>query len=238
MEWRSSVSPDFTLLCFSVYLLGNEINLPTSLLVLLDCGALTSWAALCSCLTDDAWSSHFSFTFARRKTSVSLPSRRSSLLFPVVLPSLSFWRVWALHFFFREDCVNPATAGSSLSVDSPPPSLMCFLVLLTNFFCGLAGINRGDDGHEPMVPALETKCKKGKMLCGTFCFNLIHSKSRTGPGIKKPWWISFRKKWKNETHFQALYYCQASALEGELSLPLCHRSASGKSGIYFGDLYI
>lgn len=162
MDWRSSVSPDFTFLFFSVSLFGNEINLPPSLLVLLDCGALTSWAALCSCLTDDAWSSHFSFTFDRRETSVSLPSRRSSLLFPAVLPSLFFWWVWALRFFiFQEDSVKSATAGSSLSVDSPPPSLLCFLVL-ANFFCGLAGINRGDDGHEPMVPALETKMKERK----------------------------------------------------------------------------
>lgn len=41
-----------------------------------------------------------------------------------------------------------------------------------------------------------------------------------------------------DTHFQALYRCQASALEGELSSPLCRCSAAGRSCICFGDSYI
>lgn len=177
---------------------------PRALLVLFDggcsvCGAVTSlvvFCCFCSRLADDAWPSHFSLTVDLRETSEPLLSRPSSLLFPDVLPLLSPRLVWPLCRFFLEVSLIPATAGSSLSVDPPPPSLMCFLVLLTDFFSGLAGINRGDDGRDSMVPALETletKWKGKKCFVVHFVFKLVCWNQELGLMSKKCWWISFRK---------------------------------------------
>lgn len=193
MDWRSSVSPlesveGFYPLFFHLFLQEwkwiKQCS-PRTLLVLLDrgcsvCSAVTSlvvFCCCCSCVADDARASHFSVTVDLRETSEPFLSRPSSLLFPAVLPLLSFWLVWPLRRFFLEVSLIPATAGSSLSVDPPPPSLMCFLDLLVDFFSGLAGINRGDDGHDSMVPALETSetnLKGKKCFVGHFVFRLVH----------------------------------------------------------------
>lgn len=161
LRWVKQCSPTTLLVLFHR---GCSVCATSTLLLVLCC--------FCSCRAEDAWSSQFSVTVDLRETSEPLLSRPSSLLFLAVLPLLSLWWVWPLRRFLLEVSLIPATAGSSLSVDPPPPSLMCFLVLLTDFFSGLAGINRGDDGLDSTVPALETletNWKKEKMLCGTFC---------------------------------------------------------------------
>lgn len=152
-------------------------SLPRTLPVVLGwgcstCGAVPLQVALCSSLTDDAWSLCFPATADLLKMSASLLSCPSPLLFPAVLPPLSLWLAWPLRFFFSQVPLIPA--GSSLSVDPAPPSLMCFLALLADFFSGLAGINRGDDGHELMLPAREEKrnLRRGKKcFVGRFVLN-------------------------------------------------------------------
>lgn len=177
---------------------------PWTLLVLFDrcfsaCSAetlLVVFSCFCSCLADGSWPSHFSVTVDLRETSEPLLSCPSSpLLFPAVFPLLPFWLVWPFRRFFSEVSLIPAKAGSSLSVDPPPPSLVCFLVLLTDFFSGLAGINRGDDGHDSTVPALETLETKWREKCfvGHIVFKLVHWNQGLGFMSKKCWWISFMK---------------------------------------------
>lgn len=152
---------------------------PRTLLVLFDCDCSVCRAAIlvvaiCSCLADKAWLWHFSVNAGLGETSEPFLSW-PSFLFPAALPLLSFWLVWPLRRFFLEVSLIPATVGSSLSVDPPPPSLMCFLVLLTDFFSGLAGINRGDDGHDCTVPVLEKQNeRKKKYFVGHFVFKLVH----------------------------------------------------------------
>lgn len=152
-------------------------SLPRTLPVVLGwgcstCGAAPLQVALCSSLTDDAWSLCFPATTDLLKMSASLLSCPSPLLFPAVLPPPSLWLAWPLRFIFSQVPLIPA--GSSLSVDPAPPSLMCFLALLADFFSGLAGINRGDDGHELMLPAREEKrnLRRGKKcFVGRFVLN-------------------------------------------------------------------
>lgn len=164
-----------------------KICIPGNLLIVFDdgcpvCRIVTGLVALsCSRLADDALSSNFSITVDLVEL---LPSCLSSpLSFPAVLPLLSFWLVWPLRRFFLEVSLIPATGRSSLSVDPLLPSLVCFLVLLTDFFTGLAGINRGDDGHDSMTPAsetLETKWEGKKSFVRHLVFKVVDQKQGLG----------------------------------------------------------
>lgn len=121
------------------------------------CSAGPFLAVFCSSRTVDASSSQFSVVVDLCVTSATWFWTSAPSFCPTVLPFLSALFVWLLRRFFLVVSLTPASASSSLSVE-PPPSLMWFIILLTDFFLGLAGTNRGDDGHDSAVP--ETQWQK------------------------------------------------------------------------------
>lgn len=135
---------------------------PWTLLVSCDGGcSLTLQVTVSSWLTDDAWSSQLSATLDCWDTSAvpSVPRRPSSIFFAAVLHLLLFKLVWPLRWVLFE--VSLITAGPSLSVEPPLPSLMRFLSRLADSFSGFTGMNKGGDGDDLMVPTFGTKSNKG-----------------------------------------------------------------------------
>lgn len=150
-----------------------------------------STCGLCSCRTGGAWSLCFAVTADLLGSPAPSSPWPSPLLFPSARPSPSLGLARPLCFFFLQ--VSLISAGSSPSADPEPPSLMCFLAPLVDFFfSALAGINRGDDGHELTVPATREKGNSGwGGFGGHFVGHFVLNQSRQ---IKD--WASCQKKFR------------------------------------------